>query len=227
MRRIAFDTLAAAVIAAALCAQAAAQSGASSQTQQTPQSQAAVGAGAFNGSTYTNEYFRMSLTVPEGWNVYDARGRKMLLDKGREYLNAPDEKTQAGMEASISNTVVLLTASKQPQDVPGPDNAIFICAAEPVAPDVIKTGADYVAALKKMLPYTKESPQAEGDAVAETIGGADFGVLTLKRDTDGGVVRQTFWATVRKGHALYCVSTYTNEDDRQLMNRAMHSLKLR
>jgi hypothetical protein len=226
MKRIVFNTLVVAGLAAALCAHAAGQSGTTSQTPQPPRPEPAVNAGAITGSTYVNEYFGMSLNIPEGWNVYDAQGRQMILDNGRHLLNAPDKKTQEALDAGVAQTVNLLTVSKLPQDQSGPGNAIFACGAERLTGTGIKTGMDYLTAMKKLLPYASPpAPQVEVDVDSEMIGGVQFGVLSLKYDSPGNTIRQKYWATPKRDYALFCISTYTNEDDRQLMSKAMSSIK--
>ncbi|HST50826.1 MAG TPA: hypothetical protein VLJ61_02360 [Pyrinomonadaceae bacterium] len=225
MKTIAFKITAVACFVAALCAHAAAQA----PTSQTPQAalpQTSVGAGTVNGSTYTSDYFGMSLTIPAGWSVYDARGRQMILDSGRHALNAPDKATQDSLEATLAQSINLLTISKLPQEQSGPGNAIFACGAERLAGTGIKTGTEYLLAMKKLLQYaTPPAPQVEEDVSSEAVGGVEFGVLTLRYEGPGGAIRQKYWATQKRDYAVFCISTYTNEDDRQLMSRAMSSIK--
>ena len=226
MKTIAFKTVAAiACSVAALCAQAAAQAP-TSQTPQATQQQTSVGAGTVNGLTYSSDYFGMSLTIPAGWSVYDARGRQMILDSGRHALNAPDRATQDSLEATLAQSVNLLTVSKLPQEQTGPGNAIFACGAERLAGTGIKTGMEYLLAIKKLLQYaTPPAPQVEEDVSSETVGGVEVGGLTLKYEGPGGTIRQKYWAIPKRDYAVFCLSTYTNEDDRQLMSRAMSSIK--
>lgn len=212
----------AAFFVAALCAHAAAQSGASPQALQTPQTQAA--AGTITGTTYFNEYFGMSLSVPAGWNFYDAQGRQAIVDNERHLLNAPDKKLQEAMDAA--QTLNLLTVSKLPQSQSGPDNAIFVCSAERLTGTDIRTGVEYLTAMKKLIQYaTPPAPQVEEDVSTETVGGVAFGVLTLRYAGPAGAIRQKYWAVTKRGYALFCISTYTNDDDRQLMSRAMGTIK--
>jgi hypothetical protein len=216
----------AAFFVAALCAHAAAQSGAGPQAQQTPQPQAAAGAGTITGTTYFNEYFRMSLSVPAGWNFYDAQGRQAIVDNGRHMLNALDKTTQDAFNRSFDQTVNLLTVSKLSQSQSGPDNAIFACGAERLTGTDIRTGVEYLTAMKKLLQYaTPPAPLVEEDVSTETVGGVAFGVLTLRYAGPAGAIRQKYWATPKKDYALFCISTYTNDDDRQLMSKAMGTIK--
>src|SRR5437660_1050101 len=135
MKRIIFNALTHAALAALLCAHAAGQT----VVQQPPPSpQPAAGAGTITDSTYVNGYFGLRLMIPEGWNVYDAQGRQMLIERGRKMLTSSDKSVQAGLDASSTRTVNLLTVTKLPQDQSGMTNAIFACGAERLVGSGIK-----------------------------------------------------------------------------------------
>ena len=106
-------------------------------------------------------------------------------------------------------------------------NAVFACGAESLAGSGIKTGEDYLAALKKLLPYAQAAYQLEEDVGSESINGQDFGVLTLKVEGPAGTVRQKYYAVTKRDYALFCISTYTNDADRLLMTKAVSSISFR
>ena len=225
MKRIAFNALAHAALLALLCAHAAGQAGVQQPPPTSPQP--AAGAGTITDSAYVNEYFGLRLTIPEGWNVYDAQGRQLVLERGQKMLTSSDKSVQAGLDAASARTVNLLTVTKLPQDQSGMTNAVFACGAESLAGSGIKTGEDYLAALKKLLPYAQAAYQLEEDVGSESINGQDFGVLTLKVEGPAGTVRQKYYAVSKRDYALFCISTYTNDADRLLMAKAMSSISFR
>src|SRR2546423_4842130 len=225
MKRIAFNALARAALLTLLCAHAAGQTGYQQPT--TPGPQTAVSAGTITDSAYVNEYFGLRLTIPEGWNVYDAQGRQMVLERGRKMVTSSDKSVQAGLDAASVRTVNLLTVTKLPQDQSGMTNAVFACGAEPLAGSGVNTGEGYLAAVKRLLPYAHVAYQIEEDVGSENINGQDFGVLTLKVEGPAGTVRQKYYAVAKRDYALFCISTYTNDSDRQLMTKAMSSISLR
>ncbi|MCA1593658.1 MAG: hypothetical protein LC754_13605 [Acidobacteria bacterium] len=232
MKRIAFKMFAHGVLAALLSAYAAAQGGAGSQSpppppRPLPTPAPAVNAGTITGSIYANDYFGMQLTIPEGWNIYDAQGRQVMLEHGRQLMTTHDQRVQAQMDAGVARTVNLLTFSKLPQNQAGPGNAIFACGAELVPTSVIKTGGDYLTNMKQLLPYSKMTYEIEQDVGTEKINGAEFGVLALKIESNGATIGQKYYAITKREYALFCVSTYTNEGDRQVMDKAMNSIKFR
>src|SRR5438067_2324524 len=227
MKRIAFNAFAHAALLALLCAHAAGQTGVQQPPPSPPSPQPAVNVGTITDSAYVNEYFGLRLMIPEGWNVYDAQGRQMVLERGRKMVTSSDKSVQAGLDAAASRTVNLLTVTKLPQDQSGMMNAVFACGAEPLAGSSVKTGEDYLAAVKKLLPYAQVAYHVEEDIGSENINGQDFGVLTLKVEGPVGTVRQKYYAVAKRDYALFCISTYTNEGDRLLMTKAMSSISFR
>ena len=227
MKRIAFNAFAHAALLALLCAHAAGQTGVQQPPPPPPSPQPAVNVGTITDSAYVNEYFGLRLMIPEGWNVYDAQGRQMVLERGRKMVTSSDKSVQAGLDAAASRTVNLLTVTKLPQDQSGMMNAVFACGAEPLAGSSVKTGEDYLAAMKKLLPYAQVAYQVEEDIGSENINGEDFGVMTLKVEGPGATVHQKYYAVAKRDYALFCISTYTNDADRLLMTKAISSISFR
>jgi len=222
MKRTTFNLLAYAVLVTTVIAFVHARVAAQETSGVPPQ----VSAGKITGSTYFSAYFQFSLTIPTAWSIYDPEGRKLILDKGYQELTAktPDKKTQDALDSGVANTVVLLTVSRLPRDQTGPGNAIFACGAERL-PAGSFTGRDYAIAMKTLMLGLKDPPKMEGDISSEIIGGAEFAVLTLSRNDFGAPIGQRYWSIVKKGYAMFCISTYANEDDKRLLNQTMNSLK--
>lgn len=218
MKRTAFKLLAYAVLVTAVSAFVHVRVEAQETSGVPPQ----VSAGKISGSTYFSHYFQFSLTIPTAWSVYDPEGRQLLLDKGHQELSSktPDKKTQDALNQGIANTVVLMTVSKLPRDQAGPDNAVFACGAERL-PAGYFIGRDYLIAMKTLMLGLKDPPKLEGDIGTETIGGAEFAVLTISRNNFG----QRYWSIVKKGYAIFCISTYANGADKGLLNQTMNSFK--
>lgn len=225
MKRILFKAFAYAAIVTLLSADTAKQSRVGAQ--QAPEPARSVDVGTIKDSSYVNDYFGMRLTIPESWNVYDSQGRRILLERGRQEITGNDKSIQSGVDASVARTVNLLTVSKLPQNKTGVDNAIFACGAELVTGTAVKTGEDYLTEMKKILPYWKITYEIEKDVGSENINEADFGSMLLKIEKPGGTVRQKYYAITKRDYTVFCISTYMNEDDRQVMDKVIKSIRFR
>ncbi len=228
MKNIAFKIIAPAALLILLCAYTAGQTSTSPQEPPAAGPIPAADSGTITDSIYQNDYFGMRLTTPQGWNIYDAQGKRMFIERGRQQLISNDKSVQAGLDAGVARTVNLLTVSKLAENASGADNAIFACGAEFVpkaASSTTATGEDYLRQMKRLLDYSKVTYKVEEDVRSEKINGNDFGVLTVSSESPRGIIRQKYYAIMKKDYALFFISTYLNEADLQVMNKVMNSLK--
>lgn len=228
MKNIAPKTIAPAALLLLLCAYIAAQTSTSPQEPPAPVTIPAADSGTITDSIYQNDYFGMRLTIPEGWTIYDAQGRRMLIEGGRKQFTSNDQTVQAQLDAGTARTVNLLTVSKLAENASGAENAIFICGAEFVPRTSSSTSAtsqDYLNQVKRLLTYAKVTFKVEEDVKSEKINGNEFGVLSVSTEAPRGVVRQKYYAIMKKDYALFCISTYINEADLQVMNKIINSLR--
>ena len=69
-----------------------------------------IGFGSLENGVYKNEYFGMTVTLPEGWYALDDEARKAVMQKGEKMVAGRDKNLQAAIEATELTTVNLLTA---------------------------------------------------------------------------------------------------------------------
>jgi hypothetical protein len=231
-KRLTFAFAASLAAAALLCPPSSAQSGPKRNTDPAPP-KVAYGdpltpkAGRLEGSTYTNDYFGLRLTVPEGWRVADQQGFAQIEERGAEDLAGGSPEKQAQANATTKRVVNLITIGELVQDEKGASTAMLIIAAEPVAAWLITSGRDYNEVVRRQLLSTHMNYVIDDPAGSESIGGVEFAVLTSRRETAGGVVRQKFYSTVRKGHALFIVSTYLNDKGARDIGEVLKTIKFR
>jgi hypothetical protein len=227
-KNITFKTLAPAALLWLLGVYTPGQTSTSPQEPPIPAPSLPVASGTITDSTYKNDYFGMRLMIPAGWTIYDAQGRRVLIEQGRQQFTNNEKSLQEQLDAGISRTVNLLTISKLAQGDSGIENAIFICGAEFVpktASSATATGHDYLTEVKRLLGLTK-IPYKLGDPVrSEKINGTDFALLTVSSESPRGEVRQKYYAIMKKGYAIFFISTYINEADLAVMDKLMSSLK--
>jgi hypothetical protein len=228
MKNIAFKMLAPAILLLLLCVYTAGQTATSPQEPPIPAPSLPVASGTITDSTYKNDYFGMRLMIPAGWTIYDAQGRRVLIEQGRQQFTNNEKSVQDQLDAGISRTVNLLTISKPAEDGSGIENAIFVCGAEFVprtASSATATSHDYLAEVKRLLGLTKIPYKLEDPVRSEKINGIDFAVLIVSSESPRGKVRQKYYAIMKKGYAIYFISTYINEADLAVMDKLMNSIK--
>ncbi|HEX8160946.1 MAG TPA: hypothetical protein VF538_03545 [Pyrinomonadaceae bacterium] len=218
-KRLAFAFAASLAAAALLCPPTPAQSGQKRNADPAPPPPKPLAygdpvtakAGRLEGSTYTNDYFGLRLTVPEGWRVADAQGVEQIKERGAEALSggSPEKLAQASAEAK--RIVNLITIGELARDERGASTAMLLIAAEPVASWLITSGRDYNEVVKRQLLGSSAKYVIDESGGSESVGGVEFAVLTSHCESADGTVRQKFYSAVRKGHALFMVSTYLSD----------------
>ncbi len=103
-------------------------------------------AGTLEGSTYTNSYFGLRLTFPDGWEAQDDRTKQKIRDRGKETITIDDPTKQARMNESVSNTVNLLMLFETP--FVQPYRAKLVCVVEKIPGGVTFTEAGYADAVR-------------------------------------------------------------------------------
>jgi len=184
--------------------------------------------GKLEGGAYSNDFFGFSLMLPEGWFVLGTDDNKKIMDKGRQAVeeSAP-EKKKAGLEASLARTSILLSTSKYRPGTPGPEpNAMFVCVAERILTDLVKTGADYLSLGQRSLAGTAKLEFA-GPVRTEKVGGVEFTVADLKL-TAGSVVRtRRQYVRIMKGYALILAYVYFDEADLKTFDGVLGTVKFK
>jgi hypothetical protein len=186
-------------------------------------------AGTVNGSTYTNQYFGLTLTLPAGWVVQGDAAKKEISEGGKKLMGSKDPATDAQIDKAIESTLNLLTATRYARDAPsGEYNSGLMCLAEKVPPGSIGvTDEDYIAVLKNTFKYSQLPITLVKDGYTETVGGETFSVMDLSIDVSGTVVRQKYYAHIRRGYALSFILSYQTPEQLAVLSEVVKSVRLR
>jgi hypothetical protein len=185
-----------------------------------------VDLGRLEGRTYTNDQFGLSLTIPEGWTVNVIPTEALRRGAKETVTEESSAAVKQGMDEAIDRTTALLTASKYPPGSPDPFNATLLLAAERIPTAVVKTPADYrdtmIASLNRMQGV--EVREAE-PARRRRIGAHDFLLVALRITVPRGFTMQKQLVTVRGPYALVLAFNYVDEDDAQVFEDVVRSVK--
>jgi hypothetical protein len=177
--------------------------------------------GTFKGNTYSNAFFKLSVTLPEEWVVQSAEFSKKMKDLGAERIAGDDEGMRKALEKAIEQTGVLITVFKYEVGSPVDYNPSFIIITENVKlyPG-IKKGSDYLFNVKKMLKggASGSNYTIDNDFKQENIDGRDFYVMHVLSKTLGNEVIQDYYSTIKDGYAVSFILTYINEAQKDELN---------
>jgi hypothetical protein len=107
--------------------------------------------GSIEGSVYSNRYFGLKLTIPENWQVQDDETKKRIMALGKEGLAGNNKQLEKALDASLLNTLNLLTVFQYPAGSGAKFNPNFACVAEKISHFPSMTSMDYVIGTKKLM----------------------------------------------------------------------------
>jgi len=184
-------------------------------------------AGRFEGRVYHNDYLGFEITIPAEWTIQDRETTNERMRIGQKIAAGGDENVQAVLEAGESRTFNLVTAFQHPQGAPVESNPSISCVAEGVAHlPGIKTGGDFLFHAKRVLQGGLVSCAFPREVYTETVAGVEFHVLTAELLTQPTkVVKNEYFAAVRKGYTLLLILSYSTDAKRQTLRDILSTVK--
>ena len=170
--------------------------------------------GKNEGNVYTNDFFKMDITIPDKWIVATDEEKTEVLKQGKEVVSKDDKTKAKQMDLSTLRTVYLLMTSQKGLKVQSTPNPNFIVIAEKLSFfQGVNDGSKYLGEVKKQLKTLASTMPYKFDKeiYTEKVGGKDFSVLEATIDTGTIKMTQKYYACVLNGYALSFISTYTDD----------------
>ena len=184
--------------------------------------------GSLDGNAYMNDYFGLTLTLPEGWKVHGEAVRERNREAGRKLFDTRDPAAQARLEQAVGNTLNLLTAYQYPVGAAVHFNPAFLCAAEKIPPAAAEaTEADYMEVLKKTFGHSQAPITIDRDVYTEQVGGETFSVIDITTKFPNAVGHQRYYTRIRRGYALSLVLTYLTDEQLRTLTGVVSSVRFR
>jgi hypothetical protein len=222
------------VVALCLCPPASAQQGRGAQKKTPPRGKVIAelplrpDAGRVVGSTYANDYFGFQLTIPEGWRVADNAASRQLNEDGAALVAGDSAERREQLREAVAKNVNLITMGKMITAASGAsESVVLIVGAEAVPAWLIKTPQEYIGQARRLLQSSAMKVNVAEGTRSETIGGVEFAVLDVSSEQPGMVVRQHYYATLKKGYALFIISTFASEPAAQAIGEVLKTVKFK
>ena len=184
-------------------------------------------AGTIENGVYNNEYFGLSLELPEKWSNQDEESNKELSEFGYKMIAGEDENLEKSLKAAAENQqLMFFSASKYPIGTPAADNPNIIGTAELVKskPGIIR-GSDYLYHVKNMLQMSGIKLNIEEATKSEELGSVEFDVLKVVLPLGNISVQQKYYSTIMKDYAISFILTYISEDGEKPLQEILKTVK--
>jgi hypothetical protein len=189
---------------------------------------AELGRGTLTGHKYTNDYFKLTVDLPEQWYVQSQEEAEQLQQVGSQVATGKgsNPNLKKAMAAAQAKTLTLVAAFQQKPGTPIPFNANVMVLAERVnhMPG-IRSGADYCEQLKKALSMTALKYVFEPVEPGHKIGSMSAYCLPLHANFGGIEVKQRCYATRYKDYALAVILSYATDEQRKITEGIVANIK--
>src|SRR5215470_1735664 len=185
-----------------------------------------VDPGLIEGSTYSNKFFKMTLTIPEKWLAHSADETSPLRKQGAELIAGQNTGMKDKIEAGEANVVQLISLSRFPLGYTVTFNPSFQCNAEKLGIlSGVSTSNDYIANFRKLIVQGQGQLKYDvGDTYTESIGGVTFSAVDARATMGQLSLNQKLWVSIMKGYALSFIITYASNDDLATLSDVLKSV---
>ncbi len=169
--------------------------------------------GSIENNTYTNDFFGMTLDIPEGWDVQSEAEQKELLAEAQKELNNKEfDKMLKTTEITSADLLMASQFDTQTYTDSKVLNANFNLTTENISLTSIKDGKDYLDATRKTLIESQMPVKANEDTKSIEVDGKTFYYFDAVMTMNGMKIKQRYMSTVMNGFSLIYVATYGTEE---------------
>jgi hypothetical protein len=181
-----------------------------------------VDQGTIENSVYHNNYFGMSITIPNDWSVLDKEQMELIANMGKQMVGSDSKKI---IEATKHQSIKLLALFKHPLGSPVDFNPSFMCMAERVRHlPGINRGRDYHYHSRKLLKSSGINIKFADKIYSETYGGVTFDVMSSEMRLGDIAILQKQYVTITKGYALAFVVSYSTPEQEKFLGNILNTL---
>jgi len=186
-----------------------------------------IGFGTIEQGVYTNDYFNMSIKVPENWTVRSQAAQQELMDKGTSLISGEDDNLKNVLKESQKQSVNLFSFIKYEQGTPVPFNPSINAIAERVSRmPGIKRGSDYHFHAKKLLESGQMNYEFPRDIYTKDISGISFDVMSAQITVNNITIYQEYYAARVNDYVLLFVLSYSSDSEIDELKSILNDLRL-
>lgn len=187
--------------------------------------------GKSEGNVYKNEYFNMTINIPDKWIVATDAEKNALMQKGKQVVADNDKDKQKQFDYSLEKTVYLLAISEKGLSVKDTSNPNFMTIAEKLDSmqgAVISDGKGYLEQVKKGLQAITQIPyKFDKEVYTEKVGNKDFYVLEATVSNANVKLVQKYYAAKIGDYVLSFVGTSYNDDQAKKLDTIIKSISFK
>lgn len=180
-------------------------------------------------NVYTNNFFDLEVTLPEGWSVQSQAQTEELAKIGQDMIAGEDSDFRAAILASEINIANLLSVFQFELGTPVAYNPCFALVAENVSSgENIREGKDYLTEARNFLNQSQvKYNHIDEIFTKEIINGTTFYIMDCNIDYMGNRINQRYYSTVKNGFALNAIISFIDEEQRAALEATVGTMKIK
>lgn len=189
---------------------------------------AALDIGEFKEGQYRNDYFNLTVPLPEGWSAQDDETRKGVMQKGIAMAAGDDKNLGAMLRAGEINSMNMFLFSRHPLGTPTYFNQNITGIAENIKlyAGGIKEGRDYFFHLKQAMNLGRITMSFADSIGTYTIGGREFDVLGASMDVGTRSIGQKYYCTIINGFAVVFILSFGNPEQEADLIKLLGTIRM-
>ncbi|MBW8034249.1 MAG: hypothetical protein FVQ79_00860 [Planctomycetes bacterium] len=173
--------------------------------------------GRIENGTYTNDFFKFSVSIPPGWNIAGDPTEEYLAEEGSDAVfweGAPEG----------AYFINLLTVFQYPPDLEKTPNPGFCWMAEKIekTPEPV-TATKCLTAIKQYLTTSDIEASFPKGIYSVQLDKQNFEVMDVQLKTDNAIANQKYYVTIKKGYALFCIINTTETTKNAAIGKMIES----
>ena len=187
--------------------------------------------GKSEGKVYKNEYFNMTINIPDKWIVATDDEKNHMMQEGKQVITDNDKNKEKQIDYSLEKTVYLLHTSEKGLSVNETLNPSFMAMAEKLnlmQNVAVSDGKGYLEQVKKglqdmaMVPY-----KFDKEIYTEKVGNKDFYVLEATVNNGDVNLVQKYYAAKVDDYVLVFIATGFNDDQAKKLDTTIKSISFK
>ncbi len=182
--------------------------------------------GEVQNSTYHNNYFDLTIPVPDSFQVQSQEETNQLMNLGIDAIGETNAQLKKQLVAAAVKNAYLLTAFKYPIGTDTVDfNPSIVVVAENVTQLLnVKRGEQYLAATQKLLKKAGMEYVFSDEIIQKNIDKTPFAFMEGYLDVGGMTITQHYYTRIDKGFALNIIISFLTKEDEREMNQIIDGI---
>ena len=176
-------------------------------------------------NTYTNDYFGINITIPEGWTVQSREENSMLENLGRQNSGQTGGTQPASTSIEELQVIYLLVALQlEPGTAVDYNPGIQIIANNLTKSDTAVSATQYIKALAEQFGRFPNFTLNDAGISDTTLSGKTLAFMKAETKIGEVAVKQTYFATIIKNYAVQFTISYTNKQEKEALLKILDTL---